>query len=363
MGQFAFHSGIVGRLYKAVNAWIGHRPGGLAVATMGACGAFAAISSSSLATAATMGAVALPEMKKYGYDSGFATGCVAAGGTLGILIPPSGVLIMYGIMTETSIGRLFMCGVLPGILLMCLFIITVMLQVIRKPQLAPAAERVDMRARLATLPGVIDMGLLIVLVFGGLWGGLFTPNEAGAVGAAGALIIALARRKLRLPAFLKCLSATSRTTAMIMAIVIGAMIFNRFLAISQLPAWLATTIEALDVPLWVIWVGIIVMYAFLGCIFDSGAIVLLTVPILFPVVSALGIDPYVFGIVIVIMAEMGLITPPVGMNVYVIAGIAPDVPMGTIFRGVIPYIAPMTLCVIIVIVFPPIVTALMNLLY
>ena len=323
MGQFAFRSGIVERLYYAVNKWIGHLPGGVAVATIAACAGFSAVSASSLATAATMGEVALPEMRRYKYDSALATGCIAAGGTLGILIPPSGIFIMYGILTETSIGQLFLAGVLPGILLTLLFIATIVVQVIRNPNIAPPGKKSNMRERLGSIPGMIDMVVLIALVLGGLWGGLFTPNEAGAIGAGGALIIGIARRKLTFHNFLDSISGTMRTTAMILAIVIGAMIYNRFLAISTLPMWLASSVQGLPLPPIAILIVILVLYALLGCVFDSGAIVMLTVPIFFPVILALDIDPVFFGVLLTIMAEMGLITPPIGLNVFIIAGIAP----------------------------------------
>ncbi|MBN1643288.1 MAG: TRAP transporter large permease, partial [Dehalococcoidales bacterium] len=363
MGQFAFRAGIVERLYNTIYKWLGHLPGGLAIATIGACGGFSAVSASSLATAATMGAVALPEMKKYNYDPGLATGCIAAGGTLGILIPPSGIFIMYGILTETSISQLFLAGILPGILLTSLFIATILLQVLRKPNLAPSGPNVPIREKLGSVPGILDMAALIILVLGGLWGGFFTPNEAGAVGAAGALLIGLVRKKFTVKKFLDSISGSMRTTAMILVIVIGAMIYNRFLAVSMLPMWLASFVQDLPLPTVLITISILVIYALLGCVFDSGAIVLLTVPIFFPVIVALDINPIWFGVALTIMAEMGLITPPVGMNVYIIAGIATDVPMSTVFRGVLPFVIPMIVCLALLLIFPQIVLVLVNLLY
>ena len=363
MGQFAFRSGIVERLYRAVDRWLGHLPGGIAMATILACAGFSAVSSSSVATAATMGAVALPEMKRYGYQPALATGTVAAGGTLGILIPPSAMFIMYGVLTQTSVGKLFLAGILPGALLAILFMVTVLIRALRNPSIAPPGARSSMKQRITALPGVIDMVLLIVLVLGGLWGGLFTPNEAGAVGAAGALVIALARRKLSGRAFVDAVVETVGTTAMIITIVIGTMIFNRFLTLTAIPNWLASTVEGLALPSTVIIIMILILYALLGCVFDTVAILLLTIPILFPATQVLGVDPIWFGVALTITAEMGLITPPIGMNVFVIAGVAPDVPMSTIFRGIAPFLIPMVLLLALLIIFPQIALALVHLVY
>lgn len=363
MGQFAFRSGIVERLYRAVDRWLGHLPGGIAMATIVACAGFSAVSSSSVATAATMGAVALPEMKRYGYQPALATGTVAAGGTLGILIPPSALMITYGVLTEQSIGQLFLAGILPGVVLAILFMATVLIRTLRNPSLAPPGARSSMRQRITALPGVIDMVLLIALVLGGLWGGLFTPNEAGAVGAAGALVIGLARRKLSVRGFLDSVIESVGMTAMIITIVIGTMIFNRFLTLTAIPNWLASTVEGMTLPSTVIIIMILIMYVLLGCVFDTVAIVLLTVPILFPVIEVLGVDPIWFGIALTITTEMGLITPPIGMNVFVIAGVAPDIPMSTIFRGIAPFLIPMVVLLALLVIFPQIALALVHLVY
>ncbi len=354
MGQFAFRAGIVERLYRAVDRWVGPLPGGLGMATVVACAGFSAVSSSSVATAATMGAVALPEMKKYNYDRRLATGCVAAGGTLGILIPPSGNMILYGILTETSIGDLFLAGIVPGVILTAMFVATVFFQAVRNPKVAPRGASWDMREKLASLPGVIDMVLLIVLVLGGLWGGLFTPNEAGAVGAAGALVIALARRKMGLRDFFDAVLDTVRLTGMILTIVIGTMVFNRFLTLSQLPNELASFVDSLSISPTLIIIAILVMYIILGSVFDTVASVMLTVPILFPVIVALGIHPIWFGVALTVTVEMGLITPPIGVNVFVIGGVAPDVPLSEIFRGIVPFLIPMILLVALLVIFPQI---------
>ncbi|MBN1629458.1 MAG: TRAP transporter large permease [Thermoleophilia bacterium] len=363
MGQFAFRSGIVERLYVAVDRWLGALPGGVAMATIAACGGFSAVSSSSVATAATMASVALPEMKKYNYSDALAAGTVAAGGTLGILIPPSAMLMTYGILTESSIAQLFLAGLIPGILLALLFIASIALRAWRNPSLAPRGAKATMRERIRALPGVIDMVLLIVLVLGGLWGGLFTANEAGAVGAFGALAIGLARRKLSLRGFLNSLSSTVRMTAMLIAIVVGTMIFNRFLTVSLLPSWLASAVDSLTVSPTLIIVAILVMYALLGCVFDTVAVVMLTIPILFPVIQTLGIDPIWYGVAVTITTEMGLITPPIGINVFVVAAVAPQIPIGTIFRGIVPFLIPMVLLIALLVAFPQIATALVHLVY
>lgn len=363
MGQFAFRSGIVERLYTAVGRWMGHLPGGVAIATIVACGGFSAVSSSSVATSATMGAVALPEMKRFGYAPKLAAGCVAAGGTLGILIPPSALMILYGVLTEQSIGQLFLAGVIPGIILSVLFVATIMLQAALDPKIAPPGPSYGRREKIAALPGVIDMVLLILLVLGGLWGGLFTPNEAGAMGAAGALVISLARRRLSVRHFLAAVSSSVTTTAMILTIVVGTMIFNRFLTLSEVPAWLAATVEGLGVSSTLVMAAILVVYMLLGCVFDTVAVVMLTVPILFPVIMTLGYDPIWFGVALAITTEMGLITPPIGINVYVVAGVAPDIPMGTIFRGIVPFLIPMLFMVFLLFIFPQIALWLVGLVY
>ena len=354
MGQFAFHSGLSERLYYTAYKWLGHLPGGLSMATIGGCAGFAAVCGSSLATAATMGSVALPEMKRYNYDPSLATGSVAAGGTLGILIPPSALFIIYGVLTEQSISQLFIAGVFPGILLAFLFMLTIYIRVRLNPRLGPPAPAVSIMERLAALRGSVDMLALFLLVMGGLYGGFFTPNEAGGVGAAGALLIGVVRRRFTWRGFGDALMETMRTTAMVLTIVIGAMIFNRFLCVTTMPFWLADFVGGLPVPPMAITVVIFIIYVILGCFFDGMAIVLLTLPIFYPVVLALGLDPIWFGVIICIVMEMGLITPPVGMNVYVIRGVAKDVPMYTIFRGIIPFLVPMVACAAILMVFPQI---------
>lgn len=354
MGQFAFHSGLSAKLFFLAHKWLGHLPGGLAMATIGGCAGFAAVSGSSIATAATMGSVSLPEMKKYNYAPTLATGCIAAGGTLGILIPPSACMIVYGIITEQSISELFIAGILPGILLAILFMVTIYILAKVNPKLGPSVPAASLREKLTVLMSCGDLLVLFLLVMGGLYIGFFTPSEAGAVGAAGAFFIGLVRKRLNLKGIGDALIETMQTTAMIFVIIIGAMIFNRFLAITTIPFVLASIISGLPIPPLATTIVIFLIYVLLGCFIDVMAMMLLTMPIFFPVVLALSIDPIWFGVVVVIVSEMGLITPPVGMNVYVIKGVAEDVPLHTVFRGILPFLIPMIVCTAILMAFPQI---------
>jgi C4-dicarboxylate transporter DctM subunit len=339
MGQVAFYSGISKRLYDTAQDWMGHLRGGLAMATVGACAGFAAVCGSSVATAATMGEVALPEMKSRGYDSGLATGCVAAGGTLGILIPPSGILIIYGIMTEQSIGKLFAAGIFPGLLEAFLYICAIAFICRVNPRLGPAGPKATVRQRVVGLwGGTIETLTIFVLVLGGLFAGFFTPTEAGGVGAFAVLALSVVSRRLKRKGFIDAVYSTTRTTAMILIVVTGAMIFNRFLAVTRLPFELATFVAGFDLPPLIVMGMIIVAYVVGGCFIDALGLILLTVPIFFPVAVSLGFDPIWFGVVITVVTEMGLITPPVGMNVFVIKGVAKDVPLVTIFRGIMPFL-------------------------
>lgn len=354
MGTVAFYSGISGRLFDAANKWLGRLPGGLALATIAACAGFGAMCGSTTAAAAAMGKVTLPEMKRYGYDDALRTGCIASAGSLAIMIPPSTVLIIYGVMTEQSIGKLFIAGILPGILLAVLFMITVLLLVWRNPALAPHGERTSWMEKIKGLSGVIEMLLLFALVMGGLFVGWFTPTEAGAVGAAGAIVIALARRKLTLSAFWMSLKETTRITAMVFLIIACATIFGHFMAITRAPFALSEWVGNLPVPDIVVMVFIMVIYLIGGCFMDSLALVTLTIPILYPIVVNMGFSPIWFGVLIILAAEMGVITPPVGVNVYVIKGVAPDVPMHTIFRGIWPFLGAEVICTIIILFVPQI---------
>lgn len=363
MGQFAFYSQISQELYDTSYKWLSRLPGGLAVATIGACAGFAAICGSSPATAATMGTVAYPEMKKYGYADSLSTGCIAAGGTLGILIPPSVGFILYAVIAEESVGRLFAAGVIPGILLACFFGLAVVIQVLRKPNLAPDGPAYSWAARFASLKDLLGVLLLFILVIGGIFSGLFTPNEAAGAGAFLTLIIMAFRKRLTWDTFSRSMLETAQTTGMLFLIVIGAYLFGYFLAITQIPTTLADTVASLNISRELVLVLILAIYILLGCILDSLAMIVLTVPIFLPVMKTLGYDPIWFGVIMVMVMEMGLITPPVGMNVYVINGVTKDVPLHVIFRGITPFLMALIACVALVSIFPSLALFLPNLLY
>jgi len=361
MGQLAFHSGISTRLFDAAYTFLGHQPGGLAMATIGACAGFAAICGSTNATAATMAAATLPEMKRYNYKAELATGAVAAGGSLGILIPPSVIFIVYGIMTEQSIGKLFMAGLLPGLLLTVLFILTIAVWARLRPDLGPAGPKKTVREKIASLKGLGETLILFAIVMGGLFAGLFTPTEAGAVGAFGTLILALVKRHLSWSGFAASLMETTRISCMILVIVAGATIFGHFLAVTRIPFDIANWISEIDLPSYAIIMLIISVYLIGGCFIDSLALIMLTVPIFYPVIISMNYDPIWFGVVIVLITQIGVITPPVGVNVYVVSGVARDVPLETIFKGVIPLLIALILGTVILIPFPQIALFLPNL--
>lgn len=361
MGQVAFHSGISGRLFNSANKFFGHLPGGLAIATIGACAGFSAVSGSTSATAATMASVALPEMKKFKYDPALATGVVAAGGSLGILIPPSTIFIIYGIMTEQSIGELFIAGVIPGILLSLFFIISILIWTRFNPEIGPRAPRSSWNERIKSLSGIIETLILFVLVMGGLFAGFFTPTEAAGIGASGTIVIALAGRRLSWQGFVRALYDTTRISCMIFVVVAGATVFGHFLAVTQIPANIGAFVADLQFHPMIIMGFIIVIYLFLGCLMDSLAMIMLTIPIIYPVVLAMGYDPIWFGVVIVVIAEMGVITPPVGINAYVVAGVARDVPLHLIFRGALHMLYAMIALAVLLLVFPKLATFLPQL--
>lgn len=360
MGFLAYYSGIGSHLYVFAYKAIGHLPGGLAIATQGACAVFGAICGSNTATAATMGAIALPEMKKYHYNASLATASVAAGGVLGVMIPPSVIFIVYGMATEQSVGKLFMAGILPGILMMVLYMITIFIITMRNPSLGPAGPRFSWKERIDALRGGLGEALAVfALSIGGLFAGWFTPTEAGAVGAGGVLLISLLERRLSWENLKKSLSDTTRTTAMIMLMIAGAIIFGRFMAISRIPFEIATWAGALPFPPFVVLGIILAIYLALGCFLDALALVLLTTPIFYPVVvDTLGYDPIWFGVIMVLVVAMGVITPPVGMNVYIIKGIAPEIPLEDIFKGIWPFLMALIVCIILLIIFPQIATFL-----
>ena len=354
MGQIAFHAGISRRLYDSAYVLLGHRRGGLAMATVGACAGFSAISGSTNATAATMATVTLPEMKRYNYDMGLATGTVAAAGSLGILIPPSVIFIVYGILTEQSIGKLFAAGILPGILLSTLFLLTIYLRVLKNPSLAPAGPKTSLREKIKSFVGVLETLIIFGLVMGGIFFGIFTPTEAAAAGAFLTLLIAIIRRQLTWDGFVRSLADTTRISCMVMVIVTGAVIFGHFMAITRLPYDLANWVSTLPLPSYAIMGVVILVYLFGGCFMDALAMIMLTIPIFFPVSQALGFDPIWFGVVIVLITEMGVITPPVGVNVYVVYGVAKDVPLEIIFKGVLPMLMALLFCNLILLFFPQI---------
>ena len=361
MGAFAFASGISQRLYTTSYTWVGQLRGGLTVATVLACSGFAAICGSTAATAATMGKIALPEMKKYGYDDVLATGTVASAGTLGILIPPSTVLIVYGILTEESIGKLFVAGILPGILLSLFFVATVVLLCMRNPHLGPPGPSSTWKQKMLAATGIIEAILLFLLTIGGLFLGWFSPTQAGAIGASGALLIGVVRRQLDIKTTIEAAKGGLRTACMVLFIITGATVFGHFLAISNIPFVLADWVGNLPIPPMAV-MGVMMLIYFVGGFFmDSMAMIVVTVPIFFPIVTRLGLDPIWFGVMIVLIGEMGVITPPVGVNVFVIKGIAPDIPLYKIFRGIFPFLWAIVLLAILLMFFPKIATFLPNL--
>jgi len=339
MGVFAAHAGLSRSLYQAIYSLIGHWRGGLALATIGACALFGAICGSSLATAATMARVAVPEMRRHGYDDRLSAGTLAAGGTLGILIPPSIIMVIYALLTEQSIGKLFLAGFLPGLVATVCYMVAAYLVARYRPGWGPAGERVPWRQRLATLRGVALVLLLFVVVMGGMYTGVFSPTEGAAVGSFGAFLLTWLTRRLTWRVFVDSLKETASTTAMIFMIFIGTSILQYFIETSTLPALLNDVIIQSGMSRYVVLVVILVIYIILGCFLDSLSMLLITLPLFFPLVKSLGFDPIWFGILVVCVVEIGLITPPVGMNLFVIAAVVPGMPLRTVMVGVTPFIA------------------------
>ena len=331
MGYFAYHAGITQGLYWAARQWFGHLPGGLAIATIFGAAGFAAACGASTASTAVMGRVALPELKKFGYDDKVSTGCVAAGGTMATMIPPSVLMVIYGFIAEESIGALLLAGILPGLLEAFSYSLMLVIRFKVNPSLGPAIKGITWRDRFASLKGTWGMIVLIGLVMGSIYTGLATPTESAAVGAMGALLLAWPR--LTRGKFKEAMLETARTTSMIFAIIAGVLIFVHFLGFTGMPAALANGILGLDVNRYVILIGILFLYLILGMFLDGIGMLLLTVPIVLPAIRELGFNPIVFGVLVVRMIEIGLITPPVGLNVYILKGVAPNVNMGDIFRG------------------------------
>jgi tripartite ATP-independent transporter DctM subunit len=359
MGQFATHGGLSRSLFRFVSAFLGHRRGGVAMAAVGACAGFGAICGSSLATAATMGQVALPELRRHGYAGSLATGALAAGGTLGIMIPPSVPLVIYAILTQESIGKLFMAAVLPGLIAMVGYMIVIQIIVGLKPHMGPAGARVAWPERIKSLVEVLPVLLVFVVVIVGIYGGWANPTEAAAIGAAACGVLAVVTGGMRGKGLLDSALGTATATAMIFLVLMGADMLNTALALSQMPAELATWVKGSGLPPLLVLTMILLIYIFLGCVMDSLAMILLTIPIFYPMV--MGLDYFGlgqtdksiwFGILALMVVEIGLVHPPVGMNVYIINRLAKDVPLVETFKGVVPFLASDFLRIIMLVLFP-----------
>ena len=355
MGYLAFNSGIAERLYNTAYKWVGHWPGGLAIATIGADELFAAICGSNTATAATMGAVALPQMEKYRYDPGLSSGTVATGGTLGTVMPPSVVMIVIGLQTEQSIVKLFLGGILPAILMGILFVLTILVLCRLRPDFGPVGPKTSVKEKIAVLPGVLEAVAIFLLVIGGLFLGLFTPTEAGAVGVFCTFIVSLASRRLTWKGFITSIVETLKISCMVFVLVTGAIIFGRFLAITRIPFLVGDFATRLPVPPFVILAFVLLIYLIGGCVMDALGFLVLTIPIFFPLGIALGFDPIWYGIILTMVTTLGAITPPVGVNLYVVKALAPEIAIGTIFKSVSFFVLASIISIGILILFPQIV--------
>ena len=356
MGQIAFYSGVNERLYKTAHTWVGHIRGGLAMATVLACSAFAAICGSNTATAATMSTVALPEMKKYGYAPGLSTGAIACGSTLGVVIPPSVVLIIIGLATEQSIAKLFYGGIGAGIILTLLLTLSISVICRFRPEWGPVTAKRPLKDRIQSLSGGAEMVILFLLIMAGLYSGFFTPAEAGAAGSFFALVISLIRRTLSFESFIKAIKDTLRISCMVIMLVAGAMIFGRFLAITRIPFDLAGFVAGLDLPDFAVMLCITLIYIAGGAIMDALALLLITIPIFFPLAVQMGYDPVWFAVTITVVTTLGAVTPPVGATTFVVAGVASDTPMNEIFKGVSLFLPAYILTILLLILFPQIIT-------
>jgi len=360
MGNLGSVSGMARDLYTAAYSWVGHVRGGLAHATVLACAGFAAVSGSSVASAVTMGKVCLPEMDRYKYNPRLATGVIAAGGTLGILIPPSTAFVLYGLLTEQSIGRLLLAGIMPGILLSGLFLLTIAIWMRFKPQFGPPGPVASAAERRKSLARAGPMMTIVFISIGGIYAGVFTPSEAAAVGAALAFGYAIWRRSITRETLATILIETVNTTSLVFLILIGALVFGPFLALSGLPEKIATWLAGLDVPRVMILIIVLAVYVVLGTFLEGFSMLVLTLPIVIPIMQTLGYDLIWFGVLMVIVLEMGLISPPVGINVFIVKGLVPDVPMTEIFTGILPFWIAMLICVALLVVFPEIATFIPN---
>lgn len=369
MGQFATLGGMSQSLFRAAATWVGHKKGGVAIATVGACAGFGAICGSSLATAATMGQVALPELKRFGYSGTLSTGSLAAGGTLGILIPPSVILIIYAVLTEQNIAKLFMAAFLPGLLALLGYIVTIAIYVRIHPESAGQRERAPYAERFRVLVDIWPVVLLFLLVIGGIYTGIFTPTEAAAIGAVGTALVALLGGGLTLRGFMDAMLGTASSTAMLFFIILGAAALNTFLALSQLPQFLSEYVITQGFSPWLILVIVLILYLILGCVMDSLSMILLTIPIIYPVMTGLdfGLPPedfaIWFGILVLIVVEVGLITPPVGMNLFIINAMAKETPLVQTYRGVLPFVASDLIRVAILAAFPAVTLYALHLFY
>ena len=352
MGQICFYSGVNERMYRAAHAWMGHIRGGVAMATVLACAGFAAICGSNTATAATMSSVALPQMKQYRYDTIFSSGVVAAGSTLGVVIPPSVVLIIIGLQTGQSIGILFWAALLPGLILILFFLANIWHLCRRNPQYGPPADWVGWKEKLVSLVGAVEILILFALVMGGLIVGLFTPSEAGAAGAAIALLISLAGRKLTRRNLFKAFDDTLRISCMIMVIILGAVIFGRFLAVTRLPYDIASFVAELSVPPSLIMAAIFLVYLIGGAVMDALALLLITIPIFFPVAESLGYDPVWFAVWITMVTTMGAVTPPVGINTFIVASLEPEISLTQVYKGVSLFLLSFVACILLLLLCP-----------
>ncbi|SMX51260.1 TRAP transporter large permease [Actibacterium lipolyticum] len=360
LGNIASEAGFSRSLYDAAYAWVGRFRGGLATASVMGCAAFSAVSGSSVATAVTIGRVALPEMRRLGYGDSLSTGSIAAGGTLGFLIPPSTGFVIYAILTEESIGRLFMAGILPGILMMALFIGAIWLVTLRNPALGPKGDPAPLADRIKLFGKATPLLAVIFLSIGGIYAGIFTPVEASGIGAGLVILIALATRAMNRAGYAKAIMDTVRTSAMLYMIVIGANVLNPFLALTDITVALSEGMAAMGLGRYGTLVLILLSYVVLGMFLDGLAMLVVTIPIYYPIILGLGFDPIWFGVIAVIVIEMGMITPPVGLNVFVVKGVAKDVPMKTIFAGVFPFLAAMIVCLVLIILFPQIALLIPN---
>ena len=363
MGYLAFNAGIAERLYNAAYKWVGHWPGGLAIATIGADELFAAICGSNTATAATMGAVALPQMKKYNYDTRLSSGTVVTGGTLGTVMPPSVVMIVIGLQTEQSIARLFLGGILPAILLGILFVLTILVLCRLNPKFGPAGPKTSFTEKIKSLPGVIEAIAIFVLVIGGLFVGLFTPTEAGAVGVFFTFIVTVATHRLTWNGFISSIMETLKISCMVFVLVTGAIIFGRFLAVTRIPFMVADFAAALPVSPHIILAFVLLVYIIGGCVMDALGFLVLTIPIFFPLGMALGFDPIWYSIILTMVTTMGAITPPVGVNIYVVKALAPEIDIGTIFKSVSYFLLACIISIVILIIFPQIVLVIPGMLH